>query len=814
MRLSLEIQSTLASNHSLSIPSHLLLSLLIPMLLLASTPAWSWEEEDSPQPARVTIPTLGEDASCPESGYTSEPYDLGPDVPMDPPLDISEGCPTWRWLAIQADPWTPCPVPEPAPTGEEWKIEPLFGGPIDDLPAALKPFCLYETQSASAVTRQQFNDSVASLKDSGALARIESSCGAVSPAAAVSTAGEVAARDGQVGADSLGGIDGPSKQVDPLWDLLERHFYDHTQPLPEIMVDTPMGASRLSEYPRTRLAVIDTEPRRPPDPFLLDPADPDGGVQDEFAYSPHGLALLRIAERLVCQNGEAGYCAAEVVPELGLPIVDLVADDPTKTDIDWWNGGHLGTIDHIAQAVWRAVEAWQDSPQQHLVLNLSLGWVGENFGGLESDPNEWFISIRSLYEALRVASCEGALTVAASGNKVGGPQTETGPLLPGAWERLAAPTPGECRELLARGHEDKEPPRGWFADLRGKWCPEMMDEEPDMAPEPLLYAAGGVHADGTTLVNARPESEPARVAFADHAVVPGSRGDTYWPTVLTGSSVAAVDFSAAVAAVWHFLPELTRTEVVELVETSGKSLDRTADVFFGPSPGVVHQIAVCPAVKNALERRCRGGRDPMGRPCATLECPETPEGPSFLDIEQGCSQTIELDLSANTEMSQQDFCERPVQYAPTKQGPPQNPCPFRQFWGVCARPWVCPQPDGDPCPTCPLSGGGGGGARLAGLTGTGDTIDDTAADHDHFQSLRIQIDPNWPAEIYSATLGIGDRRYALAINWDFTKTDEGSRDPSDRCVIVTGVPKLDGERAAIYFHSTKGPWESVIFEPR
>lgn len=699
--------------------------------------------------------------------YTSGTYDFGHDVYVDPPIDISEGCPTWRWLAIQADPWSECPEITSPPDWPLGTSYPLFGEKVADLPWELKPFCVYETDNPNARVRQKFNQAVAKLHEWGQLAEVESSCGAVTPASTVPR---------------------QANQVDGIWSVMEGTLYEQTKPLPEITLKTPLGPQPLAEFPRTRLAVLDTQPT---------------DRLDDYAYSPHGLALLRIARRLVCQDGDAKRCAAEVVPELALPIVELDPDDPTGTIIDDDGGGHIGTVDQIAQAVWRAVLAWDRSKQRHLVLNLSLGWVGELFGGVEEDPADWPISVRALYQALRVASCRGAMTVASSGNLVGGPQVESGPVLPAGWETRRAPRSDECHDVLAVTKEDKQqpPPSPWPWPWTGK------DADTCPAPavdEPLVYGAGGVHADDVPLVNSRPDSEPPRVAYGDHALVYDTRIDG-WPSVLTGSSVAAVVVSSAAAAVWHYRPELSRAEVMALVEDAGTQVGRDPAVTFSPGSNWVRRVRVCPAVRQALTADCVDGWDPWGSACPKVQCPE-PAVTTYGEfaLEETCARTAigrRIDLSEHRLLGEQAFCDRPEQFGVV---PPDNPCPFRQFWGVCARPWGCPQPDGDPCPGCPSGPPGqGGGGRLAATAADADSVLNEAT-----RSVRIHVDPSWPGEVFSATLGIGDARFALDI--DFS-------DPRQHCTIVEGIPERffdDQATAAIYWLTSKGSWLSPIFLPR
>jgi hypothetical protein len=711
-------------------------------------------------------------AGCPP---LEEPRPLPrPPIPdgltVDPPIDTREACPAWRWVAVQRDTDTPCPEPEPV-CDLSWIVKPLFAA-VDtaELPPALRPFCLYEVETGDAEAREALNRNLERLLLNGDLREVESGCAAVGP--------------------MQGGGPKPATGNEAIRPMLESHFLAQTEPVAmatnrstSTAVDDPSknsypGGGGPSAPPRVRVALLDTQPT---------------GHTGGPGNSDHGFTLARIVERLVCRDEDGGGCAARIVPRLALPISDFAWDDPRATTFDWQNGGYFGTIDQLAQAVWEELGAWRGSGEEHLVLNLSVGWVGERFGGLERRVERMPVPVRATYRALQVASCRGALVVAASGNRVGGPEIETGPLLPGGWEWREAPDRRACRKLLGE---------------------EALGAAPAGGGGPLVYAAGGIHGDGQPLVNARPESEPSRVAYADHAVVGGEEGGA--TSILTGSSVATSVVASAAAVVWHHRPELSRAEVMALVWGSGESLERRADLHPGSTPPAVRRIAVCPALAHA----CRDG----GGRCAEVgpvSCPEMPRDPPELsEIPPSCT-TVTVDAAqlfvAGETVAGHDFCDTETLHFDPEVGEPPDPCPFRQYFGVRARPWTAPQPETNPCSGCdirppPDQGGGGGFAPIQtaapSVDGAAQGARKPAVGLGH--RLVINIDPRWTGGLLKAPiLGIGNLRFAL----DLDPMRAGD------CALVEGIdpsllePGADDRRppTALYFRTDEGSVECPLF---
>lgn len=669
-----------------------------------------------------------------------EPPKICRELEVADSIDPQEACPSWRRVALKTHPEGPCPDPgavaeerEGTVYEEKWTIEHLFaaGAPDVDpasaeaaaaLPPALRPFCLYEYKKNAPLTLEQLNAKLDSLIGKGrppkAFERIDSGCAAVGPAA------------------------GKDSRPDSPWQDLETFFLEQVGAVEPVTVLGPRRLERGHE-PRVRLSFLDTQPDK----------------ADQGANSQHGYALSQIAHKIACDEAPeiAGRCTAEIDYRLALPIESFDRDDPEKTRIDRVLGGYSGSVDFLAAAVWDALRNHALSPRQHLVLNLSLAWDGKIFGGLEKTVAMMPVTVQALYRALEVASCRGALVVAAAGNRGGGPGAEDGPLLPGGWERRDAPTIAACRAILGLEAQARHPP-----------------DPPRVSREPLVYAAGGVRFDNSPLYNARPGATPPRVAYASQALVEGSSKP------LTGTSVATAVIATTAAVVWHHWPYLTRAELMDLLYRAGDPVARPAD-FYHPSSGLrpeARRVALCPA----LARACAE----LGGMCPG-ECQQrSTEKPVWSWDGASCSKTIDAG-KIRKQMASPVFCgNKTILYDPDV-GIPVDPCPARQFYGATAMSWrgsTLPQPEDDPCMGC-----GPGGGESRGLVGVsvGD-FESIAASK--ARSLRIEIDPAWEKPLSQAFLEIGD--YSLALGVGRLKGGD--------CVLVENldVDKLAGMESNPY----------------
>lgn len=636
----------------------------------------------------------------------AEPPKICHTVDVAEPVDAREACPPWRRVALKTNPDSECPDPGSASeAGESWRVRHLFAAEGTDadpasaryaaaLPPALRAFCLYEypknDSEALSLLNARLDGLVGTERAPKAFRRVDFGCVAVGPA------GEGLASE-------------PRNDPPPSpWQGLESYFQRQVGDVDPVTV---LGAENRGEGPppRVRLTFLDTQPNG----TSSNPSQ----VPVEVA-SQHGLALSRIAREIACDEPEETSCAAKIDFQLALPILNFDRYDPEATKLAFDTGGFSGSVDLLATAVWDAVRG--HDPRQRLVLNLSVAWDGELFGGLEKEVAAMPVTVQAMYRALQVASCRGALAVAAAGNLRGGPGSEHGPLLPGGWERRDAPTFEACGELLGLESEGRRP-----------LC---------VLPEPLVYAAGGVRFDNSPLYNSRPGGTPSLVAYADHAWVGGSLKP------LTGTSVATAVVSATAAVLWHHWPHLTRAAVMDRLYRAGEPIGRTADFHhrsLGEHP-TARRVSLCPVLAQACAE--------LGGDCPA-DCLEPPSvRPTWRRRGVECDVHIDAD-KIREKLEDVPFCGlRTILYDPAK-GLPADPCPDKQFYGATANAWhddTLPQPEDDPCLSC------GPAEEGAGFTGglPVESVD---------RKLLIEIAPEWRKSLSQAFLDVGDTSLSLGV---------------------------------------------------
>lgn len=682
------------------------------------------------------------------------PYPAGnyPDSPtmrravtVEPPFDVcAEVCPAWRHLGVKRRDSDACPLPSSVqgPSGPvEWQVSHLFytgdspdGSSAEALSLApgLRRFCVYETDA----TGDTLDALQQSLQAVAGLERVDPTCAALRLAAD---------RD---------------KRPNQLWPTLRQYFLEREG-------GAAWSQGIQADQPKSELAILDTQPL----------------ALQGSGNSPHGFSMGQLARWMLC---EGAACRATIRQELALPITNFDPADPTDFEIDSEGGGFYGTIDDLALAVHRVLEQ-AESPQ--LVINLSVAWVGETFGGLEKATRDMPGPVQALWEVLRIARCRKALVLAAAGNRVGGPEQEFGPLLPAAWEQRRAPSPKACGALLGQSPEDPGA------------------SPPVPAWQPLVYAVAGVRGDGTPLVNARPESLPPRVAFGDHA--PGGTVDD--PRFITGSSVATLVASASAAALWHERPDLEPAAVMEALYGSGSELPGRPRADFhggkGPAPEV-RWISQC----QALAALCNDAKSPCSS--GSVRCNPLPVQPRWPKVSRDLAcEEVRVNASQLVERLGEaaPICGTfDLRFDPDG-GLPLDPCPFLQFYGIQARHWTGPQPGADPCSSCssrppPADGGSGGGGGFR------------AGEPTQGYSVEIFIDDRWPelipgtepvdrpAKIRRVFLDIGDVSYSLDLQLE----------PGD-CARVVGIdesliapPEAPSPPIALRFLTDYGSFESPI----
>lgn len=440
------------------------------------------------------------------------------------------------------------------------------------------------------------------------------------------------------------------------------------------------------------VAVIDSSP----DSALRSPA---------LGRSAHGATVGHVLADLVCARDDhgapLGTCLG-VRTVLGLPNVA-----PDEEDLV--NGGYFGSQLSLARAVMRAVDdyradhvgkKWGSRPPR-LVLNVSAGWE-PSWGGAYEDaapddetrrkmPGPAFV----VREALRHARCWGAVVVAAAGNEPGGTQAQ-GIMLPAAWQQNRAPTHDDCAKLEGAG---------WPGGI----------ELPLTDDGALVVAAGGVDAYDRPLANARAGAPPLLVAVGERGVgtiwsgPPGS-AKPFATDALTGTSISAAVTSAAIALAWAGRPDLSPSDVVDVVRGSGVSLHRpdlgrprlAADGVDGKPGGDVRRVSVCRAALAV----CKKSRTCKVEGCVVPPAYATPETLDDDDVARfeadggyGVANAKTLGpLGPLALVTPQSPCDGSLLTAST--GGTSFPCPLRQAETPVARPWVLPQPTVPDCPSC------------------------------------------------------------------------------------------------------------------
>ena len=342
-------------------------------------------------------------------------------------METAKACAEWRWIGITR-PEAQCPeIPG-------WTVRPLFPqldvrqpkcdeerAALDKVPRPeviqeLNRFCAYEIANPKSRRKDLPFPPAASAE----LVRFDQDCAALSASADEEREAEIQK-------------------------LSERFFSQVGKPRAPLTINDRLGV---------RLAFLDTQPN-------------GIGVPKQLGRSQHGYTLAHIARHLVCSPETSDHCAAQITTRLALPIVKFDAKSQKLTERDTKRGGRLGTQSDLAEAIRLEVDAWRRDRQrvsapQRLVLNLSLAWDGELFGGLDEKlVAEMKAGTQAVYRALEYAAGFDVLVVAAAGNRKDCPQETVGPLLPAAWER--------------GGHAEQS-------------CPEQVREAPLLLPSALESA--------------------------------------------------------------------------------------------------------------------------------------------------------------------------------------------------------------------------------------------------------------------------------------------------------------------------------------
>lgn len=620
--------------------------------------------------------------------------------------DPDAACPNRRWIGISQQGTCPAPL---ADSAAGWQVQPLFPGSALGGSSPLDSFCLYEHAAIGNTV------DLPKLVAAGALQRVERDCAGVSGSAKVTLA------------DALG----PD---------LEDFFLQQAGKVPG-----PIPATQ-----GVRLAFLDTSP-----------TEEDAVVQ--VGASKHGTTMTHLARKLLCQSDDPATCGARVTTRLALPITEFHQDAGTFQMSP--RGGHFGTLGQLATAIRGETQRWTASAaEDRLILNLSVAWKPEAFGGLEDAVDDMTAPVQAVYRALEDAACRGALVLAAAGNRSGGPLAGSGLVLPAAWQHRRAPGPAACSHL--EGLEASQ-----FA--------------PKSVADPLLYAVAGVDSTGSPLANVRPGAVPPLAAFGDHAVTTIDAGKG-WTGTYTGSSVATTVVSATAAAVWGHRKALRRDQLMQLLYASGDPLGRSAEAYSGQVAPEVRRVALCAALRDA----CDGGD------CAALPVDGLPNcepwaaaRPSMAPTVQAFAESnswLQLDASSLSDSTPSSApCGAAVHHHLPDQKP-ALPCPADQLQGIADHPWTGPQPDDIPCPSCPVVKDPEG--LMASCPGVAVPY-----------TLHIAIEPAYAGgDLTSTTLRIGQHSFS------FPDVDADGLQPGDQLVIqcIEGAQIKKGTPVTLSFQAS------------
>ena len=329
---------------------------------------------------------------------------------------------------------------------------------------------------------------------------------------------------------------------------------------------------------------IEREASLPTTTAVLDPTkvmildtSPDGPFPEPHAGpNEHGLVMGEIVRKLGCPTITAG-CNAIVSTRLAL---SLEYDQASQTQTPQTGGGQIGQMTDAAVAIANAVDFALGEPgSDNVILNLSWGWDGYWGGVITGSWQSLDPPARAIYSAIAYASCKGAITIAAAGNRPGGPVLTNGAAYPAAWETEPAPDGPRCAAF------------------------NLTPASAAGAYRPFLHAIGAVDGVDRPLVIERPNSRPRLVSPGDHVSMtrnsPVDHSSAY-----TGTSVSAAGTSAAAAILWTYLPHLAGHEIMDIVYNTGVALPLTVDLCHGPTCAPnPRRISICRVTREACTRR-------------------------------------------------------------------------------------------------------------------------------------------------------------------------------------------------------------------
>ncbi len=400
-------------------------------------------------------------------------------------------------------------------------------------------------------------------------------------------------------------------------------------------------------YP-VRLAIIDSLPTAELYP------------ENNSTNSPHGASLTEIARFLLCEQTKE-VCLAQITSQLALAYIAELREDEYHIFRDDFQGGYFGSLTDLSLAIQNETSAWKSGKQnKKLILNLSLGWNGDVWGGTTTNPIDYPAAVKSVFDSIVSARCHGALIIAAAGNKSKTETQDFQAMLPARWAKFPSPSKEDCLQYGI------------------KLVPEeRKNSKNESILDSLVYGVSGIDALGNPLANSRKNSNATITAFGDHAALQNTTATN--TEVLTGSSVSTVVVSSIASLVWGYRPELSATELMSLVYDAGEPLKFNAD-FQPPTPRplVAKRASMC----SALLKACKDNSCPAPNHCNWQKQMGDLTGTGLMNSP----------ATANYNLNSFSACKTS-----------QSDCNAIENGSIAISPWTTPQPDSDACPNCMVS---------------------------------------------------------------------------------------------------------------
>lgn len=279
----------------------------------------------------------------------------------------------------------------------------------------------------------------------------------------------------------------------------------------------------------TRVAIVDTTPD-----------ETVSGLPSGLAGT-HGRAMADLIAHNSCMRDTSGDeigCTAFLTSYQGLGQGGNA------------NEGSHGYPTEVANAIYRAIRDWKVSPHLNLIINLSIGWSDNQRSAYGENMS---VTSASAYLAIQHAACEGALVVAAAGNR-GRMNGATGPMFPAAFE------------------------------VSERLCPG-----PENGYAPIIHAIGAVDGADRFLSIQREDGIPRLVAPSKMISVGGS-------TVLTGTSLSAAGVAGIAAMVWNHIPTMDASQVTDRIMQNATPLAGVPDFDYPPAVWTISRVASCAAI--------------------------------------------------------------------------------------------------------------------------------------------------------------------------------------------------------------------------